>query len=188
MKALVTGSAGMLGSAVIDTLRAARCEIVATGRSARGEAVLPMDSPGLEIQCARRSASTSRIWFCIWRLKPMWISASSTPTTPHASNAFGTQNVVRACGEQGAVMVYVSTANVFDGEKREPYTEYDTPGFGQCLWPTRNMPGNASSNSRSTAISSFEPVGWWGDGRSTRNSSTPWSGSAVKTEGVESGR
>ena len=33
----------MLGSSVIGTLRADRCEIVATGKSVRGEAVLPMD-------------------------------------------------------------------------------------------------------------------------------------------------
>jgi dTDP-4-dehydrorhamnose reductase len=50
------------------------------------------------------------------------------PEHAYACNTFGTENIVRACGEQGAVMAYVSTANVFDGEKREPYTEYDTPG------------------------------------------------------------
>jgi dTDP-4-dehydrorhamnose reductase len=36
--------------------------------------------------------------------------------------------VARACLESGATLVYVSTGNVFDGEKIEPYTEYDVPG------------------------------------------------------------
>ena len=127
MKALVTGSAGMLGSAVIDTLRAARCEIVATGRSVRGKAVLPMDvrdwdsvratvrehKPDLVLHLA----AETNVDLC-----------EQDPDHAHAINVFGTQNIVRACGEQDVVMVYVSTANVFDGEKREPYTEYDTPG------------------------------------------------------------
>ncbi|MAB72257.1 MAG: dTDP-4-dehydrorhamnose reductase [Planctomycetaceae bacterium] len=126
MKVLVTGSAGMLGSAVIDTLRADRCEIVATGRSVRGEAVLPMDvqdwgsvratfgehKPDLVLHLA----AETDVDIC-----------EQQPDHAYACNAFGTENIVRACGEQGAVMAYVSTANVFDGEKREPYTEYDTP-------------------------------------------------------------
>lgn len=117
----------MLGSAVIDTLRAARCEIVATGRSVRGKAVLPMDvrdwdsvratvrehKPDLVLHLA----AETNVDLC-----------EQAPDHAHAINVFGTQNIVRACGEQDVVMVYVSTANVFDGEKREPYTEYDTPG------------------------------------------------------------
>lgn len=127
MKVLVTGSAGMLGSAVIDRLRADGCEIVATGKSVRGEAVLPMD-----IQDWRSVRAT------FGEHKPdlvLHLAAETNvdlceqePDHAYACNAFGTENIVRACGEQGAVMAYVSTANVFDGEKSEPYTEYDTPG------------------------------------------------------------
>ena len=127
MKALVTGSAGMLGSAVIDRLRADRFEIVATDKSVRGKATLPMDiqdrgsvratfdehKPDLVLHLA----AETNVDLC-----------EQEPEHAYATNAFGTENVVRACGEHGAVMVYISTANVFDGEKREPYTEYDTPG------------------------------------------------------------
>lgn len=42
-------------------------------------------------------------------------------------NAMGVQNVALACRSVDAVMVYISTAGVFDGEKTEPYTEYDIP-------------------------------------------------------------
>lgn len=42
-------------------------------------------------------------------------------------NALGTQNVALACSESNAKIVYLSTDFVFDGRKREPYTEFDTP-------------------------------------------------------------
>ena len=117
----------MLGSAVIDTLRADRCEILATDKSVRGKATLSMDiqdwgsvratfddhKPDLVLHLA----AETNVDLC-----------EQEPEHAYASNAFGTENVVRACGEQDAVMAYISTANVFDGEKRKPYTEYDTPG------------------------------------------------------------
>ena len=42
-------------------------------------------------------------------------------------NVIGTQNVALACQETEAIMVYISTTEVFDGNKKEPYTELDTP-------------------------------------------------------------
>ena len=45
----------------------------------------------------------------------------------HLVNVIGTQNVALACKETGAVMVYISTTEVFDGNKKEPYTELDIP-------------------------------------------------------------
>ena len=126
MKVLVTGSAGMLGSAVIDTLRANRCEIVATSKSARGEAVLPMDIT--DWRSVRATVGEHKPDLVLHLAAETNVDlCEQQPDHAYASNAFGTENVVRACGEQGALMVYVSTANVFDGEKREPYTEYDTP-------------------------------------------------------------
>jgi dTDP-4-dehydrorhamnose reductase len=40
-------------------------------------------------------------------------------------NAWGTQNVALACQEAGAVMLHVSTNEVFDGAATEPYREWD---------------------------------------------------------------
>ena len=45
-------------------------------------------------------------------------------------NAIGTQNVALATRAVGAELVYISTAGVFDGEKHEPYTEFDDPAPG----------------------------------------------------------
>ncbi|MDD5428963.1 MAG: dTDP-4-dehydrorhamnose reductase, partial [Candidatus Omnitrophica bacterium] len=40
-------------------------------------------------------------------------------------NASGTENVAVACKNAGAVLIYISTDFVFDGKKKEPYTEED---------------------------------------------------------------
>jgi dTDP-4-dehydrorhamnose reductase len=42
-------------------------------------------------------------------------------------NAFGTQNVALACQRVGAALCYLSTNEVFDGERGAPYGEYDPP-------------------------------------------------------------
>ncbi|MGD0115984.1 MAG: dTDP-4-dehydrorhamnose reductase [Dehalococcoidia bacterium] len=42
-------------------------------------------------------------------------------------NGLGTRNVALACRDAGAALVYVSTNEVFDGTKREPYFESDAP-------------------------------------------------------------
>ena len=49
------------------------------------------------------------------------------PDSAFRTNALGTQNVATACKQHQADMVYISTLSVFNGEKREAYTEFDTP-------------------------------------------------------------
>ena len=60
------------------------------------------------------------------------------PDHAFLTNAVGTQNVALACQETGAIMVYVSTAGVFGGEKTSPYTEFDQPApvnvYGRAKW------------------------------------------------------
>lgn len=45
----------------------------------------------------------------------------------YQTNVLGTQNIVLACRQHDALLVYVSTGGVFDGKKKEPYTEFDPP-------------------------------------------------------------
>ncbi|MBC7128953.1 MAG: dTDP-4-dehydrorhamnose reductase [Thermoplasmatales archaeon] len=42
-------------------------------------------------------------------------------------NTFGAYNVAKICNEIDAINVYISTDFVFDGRKKEPYTEEDIP-------------------------------------------------------------
>jgi dTDP-4-dehydrorhamnose reductase len=47
------------------------------------------------------------------------------PRGAFLANALGTRNVAQASARAGAVLVYISTDYVFDGEKGEPYHEFD---------------------------------------------------------------
>jgi dTDP-4-dehydrorhamnose reductase len=47
------------------------------------------------------------------------------PDTAYAVNALGTRHVALACQRLNVPMLYVSTDFVFDGEKHEPYYEWD---------------------------------------------------------------
>ena len=49
------------------------------------------------------------------------------PDEAYLTNAIGTQNVALACQATGALLVYISTAGVFWGDKPEPYVEFDAP-------------------------------------------------------------
>lgn len=49
------------------------------------------------------------------------------PDWAYRTNAIGTQNVALACQAHGTVLVYISTAGVFWGDKPEPYIEFDAP-------------------------------------------------------------
>jgi dTDP-4-dehydrorhamnose reductase len=50
------------------------------------------------------------------------------PDHAYAINAIGTQNVALACRRHGVELVYISSAQVFDGEKHDPYNEFDDVG------------------------------------------------------------
>jgi dTDP-4-dehydrorhamnose reductase len=49
------------------------------------------------------------------------------PQAAFRTNALGTQNVALACQRSNAVMLYISTNEVFDGTKGSPYLELDDP-------------------------------------------------------------
>ena len=55
----------------------------------------------------------------------------------YLTNTIGTQNVALACQDTEIIMVYISTAGVFDGEKHEPYTEFDQPNPANIYGKTK---------------------------------------------------
>ncbi len=52
---------------------------------------------------------------------------TKNPELAHKINVVGTENVVKAVKRLGIELVFVSTNEVFDGEKKDPYTEDDSP-------------------------------------------------------------
>jgi len=127
MRVFITGAAGMLGTAVRTELTRLGCEIVVTELKGSGDDLLPLDI-----------RNWGEVRHVIGEYRPdvvLHLAAETDvdrcerePDHAYATNSLGTENVAWACREQEAAMVYISTANVFDGEKQTPYTEYDQPG------------------------------------------------------------
>lgn len=117
MRILVTGARGMLGSDLMQAL--ARESLV-------GLSCGDLDVTNWE---AVREVFRERA--------PAWVihAAAHTdvdgcelhPETAYRVNALGTRNVARGAEETGAALLYVSTDYVFDGEKPDPYIEFDRP-------------------------------------------------------------
>jgi dTDP-4-dehydrorhamnose reductase len=126
MKILVTGAAGMLGSALCPTLTQKGHHVLATD-------LAPADE-GIEYLDVRRHKQVEQ---AIEKVKPemvMHLAAETDvdkcelePDHAFLTNTIGTQNVTLVCQKQNIVMVYISTIGVFSGEKFEPYTEFDRP-------------------------------------------------------------
>ncbi len=49
------------------------------------------------------------------------------PDAAYHTNTIGTQNMALACQSRQVPLIYISTHSVFDGNKCEPYIEFDTP-------------------------------------------------------------
>lgn len=127
MRVLITGAAGMLG---VDLCRAFgdKHEVLATDIT--GD-VIRMDIT--EYQSVRQTFE---------RLEPEFVVHAAAYTNvdgceqeidkAHLVNAVGSWNLAVVASNTGTPIAYVSTDFVFDGEKGEPYTEYDTPNPLGC--------------------------------------------------------
>ena len=115
---VVTGAAGMLGSALMGL---APAEVNAIGvdlvdgdlsilEGARS-ALLP-HAPAVVIHCAAYTDVDG---------------CTREPARAHQHNAIATGNVAQVCADMAARLLYISTDYVFDGTKGQPYTEDDQP-------------------------------------------------------------
>lgn len=117
-RVVVTGAAGMLGSAVMEAappgVNAIGVDIadgdITRPHEARG-AIQPHD-PFAVIHCAAFADVDG---------------STRDPETAYRINARGTANVAVACQECDCRLIILSTDYVFDGEKGAPYDESDEP-------------------------------------------------------------
>jgi len=141
MRVLVTGAAGMLGTALCKILKEKSYEVYATDMNAEGE--------GIEFLDVRSYEQVNK---AVNKYKPdivMHLAAETDvdkcelePDHAYLTNTIGTQNVALACQKRDIIMVYISTIGVFDGNKPEPYTEFNEPNpinvYGKSkLWGER---------------------------------------------------
>lgn len=118
MKLLITGTKGLLGSAVADYFRKIS-EVVAyshaqldiTDRDQVNKIVKDI-KPSIIINCA----AMARVDVC-----------ETTSKEAYAVNSYGPGYLATAANEIGAAIMHISTDYVFDGEKRTPYTTEDRP-------------------------------------------------------------
>ena len=116
MRIAITGARGQLGRCLQEALR--------------GDEVIPLNRPDYDV-------TETRVVLAIAELLPQVVihtaaytdvdGCARDPDRAYLVNALGTQNVALACQKSGAVMVYISTNEVFDGAKGEPYLEFDPP-------------------------------------------------------------
>ena len=126
MRVVVLGAGGLLGRHVVEELRGH--EVVALDRRAcdvgeLAEVCSAAKGAALLINCAGFTNVDG---------------AERDEAGAYRANAIGAENVARAALAASAKAVHVSTDFVFDGEKREPYDEFDPPRplsiYGRSKW------------------------------------------------------
>lgn len=119
MKILVTGANGQLGHDLVNEL------------NRRNHFVIPCGHAELDV------CSPEQVRSVIMQLKPDAVIHCAAYTAVDKAedeaekcfqvNAFGTENVSRACAEIGAKLMYLSTDYVFDGAGDAQWETYDKP-------------------------------------------------------------
>jgi len=126
MKILVTGAAGMLGSALCPILEKRGYEVYATDVYSSNEGIQCLD--------VRNHKLVKEVIEKINPDRVMHLAAETDvdkcelePDHAYLVNTTGTHNVALVCQKHDIEMVYISTIGVFDGNKPEPYIEFDEP-------------------------------------------------------------
>lgn len=108
---LVTGGNGVLGSYCDFGTRVGRDELDIT------------DLGAVMRVCAERRPKVIVHSAALTNLS----SCEKNPNEAYLVNAAGTYNVALGARSVGAKLIYISTSDVFDGKKKEPYTTDDVP-------------------------------------------------------------
>ncbi|MDQ0339459.1 dTDP-4-dehydrorhamnose reductase [Caldalkalibacillus uzonensis] len=118
-KVLVTGANGQLGYDMIKVFNSKEFDVVGFGKSELNVAnqdlvneIIYNVKPDIVIHCAAYTNVDQ---------------AETEPNKAFLVNAIGARNIAVATERFGAKLVYISTDYVFDGQKKEPYHEFDQP-------------------------------------------------------------
>ena len=133
MRILITGACGMLGRDLVEAL-SKEYEVVGLDiKSPKSNVQSPKSVKFVEADITNKE----EIIKAICDVKPDIVihaaaytnvdGCEKNPDLAYRVNGTGTQNVVLACKECKAIIAYISTDFVFDGEKKEPYLESDKP-------------------------------------------------------------
>lgn len=126
MKILVTGAAGMLGTDLCPVFREKGHELLETDINCLNKNIKYLDVRDAEAVFAICQKNKFDIIFHLAAETDLEV-CEKNPDYAYLTNTIGTHNVAIACQEYDTPMVYISTAGVFNGEKKEPYTEFDAP-------------------------------------------------------------
>jgi dTDP-4-dehydrorhamnose reductase len=120
VRVLVTGASGQLGRDVCDVFsRATHHEVIAADHAA-----LDVGDRDAVMQAVTSSAPDAIVHCGAWTAVD---ECEGDPDRAFLVNALGTRHIAEAANRVDAHVVYVSTDYVFDGEKADPYVEWDTP-------------------------------------------------------------
>lgn len=125
VKALVTGANGMLADALLPLLKEKGYEVIAI--DVAGDAcVVKLD---IRDRAKTFGMIVSRKPDIVFHLAAETDVDKCELNQEHAflTNSKGTEHVALGCKELDIPLVYISTGAVFDGEKKDGYTELDTP-------------------------------------------------------------
>lgn len=134
MKILATGSAGMLGSALVPALVAAGHDVVATDVNLTEPHPWGAGGPQLRHLDVRDRDEVRHVVDAASPEAILHLAAETSlevsdadPDHAWLTNTIATKFVAQQARSAGVPMVYISTAGVFDGEKPTAYTEFDRP-------------------------------------------------------------
>ncbi len=133
MRILVTGACGMLGRDLVEVLSKKHKVVGLDVKSPKSKVQSPKSVKFVEADIANKE----EIIEAICDVKPEVVIHAAAYTDvdgceknkdlAYKVNSTGTQNVALACKRCNAVMAYISTDFVFDGEEKRPYLENDKP-------------------------------------------------------------
>lgn len=137
MKIFLTGASGMLAAEVIPKLRAHGHEVLASDLRPRLASMALLDITNLN-QIKKEFSRTQPDYVFHLAAETDVDLCEQRPDHAFRVNTLGTENIALACQQWNIPLLYISTAGVFSGEKKEPYTEFDTPHpanvYGRSKW------------------------------------------------------